>query len=563
METKLISLENEPFDVRNHEYTKFLEFHQNLDLKAVEDIKNITSEYLINNIEQSFFLWENQKWTQQLTFDEFCQYILPYKIFDGQTLDNWKEYLFKKYNNLLANLKYSSVYSNSVYMSCDIINKRLKKDMSPIVLPNNNRPIISLKALSAMTYGPCDAYTSLANAVMQANGIPVGEDFTPQWPFRSLGHSWNFLRENKNNNIVFEGANGTVGMPHKKDHILAKVYRRSFGINRELETIIRHGDAVPPVFSSPFIHDVTDEYLSTIDVEIDVESKRKYIYLAVFDNKNWNILAWGKNNAGRVKFKKLGKGVLYMPVEFNNNNLKYIGDPFIILHNGDIVKVSPDISKKQTLRLERKYPLFGDAYTMNLRKIDAKIQAANNRDFSDSVTLHTFDNLNNELIINESQDSYRYWRFLSADSGFTNVAELKFYNKQNSPLIGEIIGTEGSFFDWDDNKKEAAFDGKLLTFFNSPDADSNWVGMDFKKQVVIKRVTCIMRGDGNDIEIGDEYELNFWNDGQWHSLGRKIANDIALEFDNCPKNALFLLHNRTKGIEERVFTYENGKQVWW
>jgi len=23
------------------------------------------------------------------------------------------------------------------------------------------------------------------------------------------------------------------------------------------------------------------------------------------------------------------------------------------------------------------------------------------------------------------------------------------------------------------------------------------------------------------------------------------------------------LHNKTKGIEERIFTYENGKQVWW
>lgn len=33
--------------------------------------------------------------------------------------------------------------------------------------------------------------------------------------------------------------------------------------------------------------------------------------------------------------------------------------------------------------------------------------------------------------------------------------------------------------------------------------------------------------------------------------------------DNVPTNALLLLRNHTKGKEERIFTYENGEQVWW
>ena len=39
--------------------------------------------------------------------------------------------------------------------------------------------------------------------------------------------------------------------------------------------------------------------------------------------------------------------------------------------------------------------------------------------------------------------------------------------------------------------------------------------------------------------------------------------DGVLHFDNVPDNALLLLHNTTKGKEERIFTYENKKQVWW
>lgn len=40
---------------------------------------------------------------------------------------------------------------------------------------------------------------------------------------------------------------------------------------------------------------------------------------------------------------------------------------------------------------------------------------------------------------------------------------------------------------------------------------------------------------------------------------------ILLPFvcDSCPSNALFRLRNLTRGKEERIFTYDNGEQVWW
>ena len=47
-------------------------------------------------------------------------------------------------------------------------------------------------------------------------------------------------------------------------------------------------------------------------------------------------------------------------------------------------------------------------------------------------------------------------------------------------------------------------------------------------------------------------------------LGRKTGNfEAVLEYGNAPARALFRLHNRTKGSEERIFTYEDGKQIWW
>jgi hypothetical protein len=51
--------------------------------------------------------------------------------------------------------------------------------------------------------------------------------------------------------------------------------------------------------------------------------------------------------------------------------------------------------------------------------------------------------------------------------------------------------------------------------------------------------------------------------GRWVSCEKQTAASFELIFDDVPSGALYLLHNHTKGVEERIFTYENGQQVWW
>lgn len=564
IDISLDSLKNEDFAIRDSAYRENILKYGKNNFKKIEDLEIITADFLIKNIEHSFNVWATSTWSQHLTFEDFCEYLLPYKIFDGQILDNWKEYLFERYSPLLSNLKYSSIFSNSAYIACNILNSKLKDEMNPQLNSYFRIPILSMKTLTKIPLGPCDEYTYVSNAVMTANGIPVGIDFTPQWPFRSLGHSWSYLHENTKKNLVFEGASSTVGAPHKKDHVMAKVYRKTFKSNNELVELIKQQNFVPKVFQLPFIEDITTEYLSTVNLEVKVNSKDKNVYLAVFNNKTWEVIAYGKNNKGSAKFERIGKNVLYLPVSFDKYGITPIANPFIIYWNGEVKHISPRADKIQDLKLARKFPLLPDAYVSNLRKLNTKIQAANKSDFSDSITFHTFSDLENEIMINPEVKSFRFWRALSAPGGHSNIAELRFYeNSRKTPSLGKIIGTSGSFREGDSYKKEAVFDGDLLSFFDALQDTGSWVGMDFEKPIPITRIVCIMRGDGNEIEVGDEYELYYWAENNWVSLGSKIAENISVEFDKCPTGALFLLRDKTKGAEERIFTYENGKQVWW
>lgn len=83
--------------------------------------------------------------------------------------------------------------------------------------------------------------------------------------------------------------------------------------------------------------------------------------------------------------------------------------------------------------------------------------------------------------------------------------------------------------------------------------------MDFGKPVKIGKIIYLPRSDGNCIRIGDEYELLYWQNNDWQTLGKQVPNRVMLTYEGCPANALFLLRDCTKGKEERFFTYEKGE----
>ena len=77
-----------------------------------------------------------------------------------------------------------------------------------------------------------------------------------------------------------------------------------------------------------------------------------------------------------------------------------------------------------------------------------------------------------------------------------------------------------------------------------------------------KGVAYRARTDDNDIIPGDLYELCCWDNG-WRTLGRKQATDYTLSWDNVPTGTLYWIYDRTKGVEQRIFTYRDGQITWW
>ena len=64
------------------------------------------------------------------------------------------------------------------------------------------------------------------------------------------------------------------------------------------------------------------------------------------------------------------------------------------------------------------------------------------------------------------------------------------------------------------------------------------------------------------VKPGKTYELFVWKK-EWQSLGKKGAGNEPVTFDSVPAGRLYWLVEEDSRRLERIFTVENGKQVWW
>lgn len=539
-------------------------------LTKEKDIRTITSNYLIANIDSAFHTWKRSTWARHLTFDEFCEYLLPYKAIEYQPMEDWRKVFFGKFDGALRIKKVETPKRYSANAACASVNLQLRKLGIRFRQFDLDTPLLYPSLLVKLPAADCQEYALIGVNVMRSQGIPVAMDFTPQWPMRSQGHAWNVVLSTNGKHTVFTGADSDPGMPHKLNEKMAKVFRYTYTANPDLKELNENETYIPLVFQNYFIKDVTTEYMKTCDVEIEALPELKkdynYAYLAVFNNQEWLPVHWSKVESNKATFSNIGRGIVYLPVYYTQNGVEPMSHPFLLDFDGSIKTLKADVSRTRTPRLNRKYPPMDAAYYGAEALIGGKIQASNHEDFRDATTLHEITRWESCGKVTHIPDSaWQYWRYLSPSNSFGSISELMFYEKETKELRkGRIIGTEGSFGKHMENTKEKAFDNDPLTTFMSPKRDVSWVGMDFGEKIKMEKILYYPPTDGNMIQLGDIYYLYWWNKNGWQQLGDELtANDIELEYQKAPHNALFLLKDINRGKEERIFTYEDGEQKFW
>lgn len=538
-------------------------------LRIISDMESLNADYLINNIDMAFRVWNEQPWNSDLSFDQFCEYILPYRAGNERPEYNRSE-IYMQYNHLLDPVRMAG---GSAKDACIVINDELTEEGWMFTSDLSSFPDFSYCTLSDIRKGNCTAMTNMTTLVMRALGIPVTTDMTPQWGVRgNTGHVWNVVLDENGRNIPFVGteSNPGEGFHNENYYKMTVVYRKYFARQPEdLHVKKKDVDDVPPLFTDPHLKVVSEEYFEQFDASIPLDKKEakyeKSVYACVFKygSENWEAVSRGRIKKSGVVFSGLSsKGIPYLPAYFRDGSFYPANNLFIFTEGGRMVFPKADTCIKQDMVLHRKYPL--PVYTGEMA--GGKFQASDFPDFRTSVGLYTIPENDSSLTWQEISVSpgkpYRYYRYLGPDGSFGPIAEIEFYCGQErisgSMICGIKTGTDIT------HTPDKANDGDRLTYFSSETEKDAWIGTDCGNQRKISRIRYLPRNDDNNVVNGHQYELVYWGDRKWVSAGIKNAViDNHLEYKDIPSGAIYLLHDLTKGRQERLFTYGNGKQVWW
>ena len=325
--------------------------YRDLPDHTVSDAQVIKADFLIKNIDTSYDRWVNCDWARQITFDEYLEWLLPYKAIELQELDAWRDTLLAHFGKGLEHPIKNDVEYNTTMATADMLRNDAYNGLNRYGLYTRaGLPLLSAHLQAAQTYGDIPDYALTAVLVFRSAGVPAVWDETPVGSRGTAATRWYTIisdrGEHLNSEWDFATMIGGSFFPYERG---PKVYRSTYAINPERWEYRQNAK-----YQYPFElgrKDVTSQYflVSNIAIPIDKEVKKqikdKYVYIASAvrsEEKPWQIVDFGVLKHGKATFHDMGREVLYQIQGYNGETLIPISEPFILHKDGSIEYISAD-----------------------------------------------------------------------------------------------------------------------------------------------------------------------------------------------------------------------------
>lgn len=528
------------------------------------DYNTIQPDYLIDNIDQAF-RWYQTGQNEKMSFENFCEYLLPYRMLNEKPED-WRRMLYTAYKPL-----FDKAGGGTQVQVVDSVNTALEKIFDTNYILWGYPFDISVSNMMKARRGACRQIVGQTARIFRAHGIPVGIDYTPMWGDRPNGHYWNTLLLANGDHFPFEGATIPFKRKNRFTYRTSKVYRMTYALQDIPMPDAR--EEVPDFLLDRRRIDVSPEYNKCYSFSVPIRPASnkhnfKSAVICTYGKVGWKAQDWGPILDGQAHFTNMGSNLLYVVMYYYGHEYIPASNPFVLEANGQIREIVPDKQLLLHVRLTRKNPNWVTNVKNTEASIGSRIEGANKPDFSDAVTLceiaHATDRY--ERLDVSSTQKFKYLRFRGPDKKNASVAEIEFYGEGATDsagcLKGRVIGYPEVTVDAA-TPYEHAFDRDPDTYFFGGKASYGWAGLALPAAVRVRYIRYCPRNDTNFVIPGDAFELFMWDGAKWVSLGQQVAADQELHYEDVPANAVLLLRNLSRGDEERVFTYENGQQVWW
>lgn len=304
-------------------------YPQMRNLSYQSDLENISSERLIAEIDLAFEAWQNNIYTKDCSFEEFCEYILPYRRMNGLVIDNSREVFQERHKGA-----YFTKPGKDMIDEADSLLYEYRH-LTHSQFWGTQIPILSASTFEHLRHGLCEHRCWYNSILFSSLGMACAVDFVPAWGNRNNNHTWNVLIKD-GNSYAFEAFwdedrwkykriynNKTFDFDHGRFR-LAKVYRHSFKNYIEgpiTDKRVNKSD-IPELFRNFKKKDISHEYFDTVNVTLpfqDIPKNTYYAYLCVWNFHHWEPVQWGKIIKHKAVFEGMGKDVIYLPCYFKDN----------------------------------------------------------------------------------------------------------------------------------------------------------------------------------------------------------------------------------------------------
>lgn len=550
------------------------------NLKVLQpDLKKINATFLISHIDHIFHVWKTSPFAQNLSFDEFCEYLLPYCCIPN------------------------GYYLNSKNIA-DIVSKQVKSNGNETLeefIRNYNaylefmRQSIGIPAIpSALNWADiftnhthdCLYQSEFETMALRACGIPASVSFCVSNREFVGRHSFCNVIDSTGKHLALTAESDYLGKEYWGYPLNYRLnaYQFTYGVQKDSPYMLKSkNERLPPDFQEPTIKDITPEIRPTVSIDLNTPPniENNLVWLYTYNREAGYIaVTWGciDKRSHTASFKHVIPGVLYFPAYLDGNGEPcFFTEPLFAQKNegskGNWKKLSEmfDRQEKEDVVLNRKFPRKPAMLHIADDLVGSKFYGANNDDKSDKDILYCItqspQDYTNEYYIKHPK-AYRYYIFEPANHQ-SEMAIIEYLSNKNrdytnttKPREKEILSpadTNSSSTQWvkllpEHSIESAEFDDNVQT-----SSGDSLVIFQLEKPQVVDCIRAIPQNADNLIHPNEDYELFYWDNG-WKLYKRINSKYHFLEFKGLPTQRLYWLKNNTRGKEECPFIIKNGKQ---
>lgn len=266
-----------------------------------EDLKNVTSDFLLENCELAYKAWKEASWGREIPEDVFFEYVLPFANLNEKR-ESWRKDFYYRFSGIMRN-------SASSYQAAASLNNKMFEMVG--VKYSTKRSKADQAPYESMETGlaSCTGLSILLIDACRSIGVPARFVGTPMWYNNSGNHSWVEIWDNgwhvtgaaeptgdELNNVWFSGLASRAVEGHPKYGIYAATWAKS-----ELYFPM---DWMPEVKEYNAV-DVTQSYIQNIDDSLvpiriralDSSGKRKPVTVVVTGEDDFSFEGTSKSEA--------------------------------------------------------------------------------------------------------------------------------------------------------------------------------------------------------------------------------------------------------------------------